>query len=368
MKFYLFLILVLPYLSCGKKEFIFQSEGMKLQLELVVEGLDIPWSFVFLQNSSSPDILITEKKGRILWHKGGDPSDKAAEVQGVPKVYDGGQGGLMDIVLHPQFPEKPWIYLTYSISTKEGKTTRVGRARWDQGHLKNFEVLFTARPSFRQNIHFGSRLVFDSKGFMFFSVGDRGNRDLAQSLQTHNGKIMRLHEDGSVPEDNPFRESGLGEIWSYGHRNPQGLVFKNEELWSHEHGPRGGDEINLIQKGKNYGWPIVTYGREYIGGSIGEDVSRPGMEDSKKYYIPSIAPSGMAYYDGNLFSAWKGSFFIGSLVFRRLHRVFGKNLSQEEKLLEFLKKRVRDVRVSPAGFIYVSVENGFIFKVKTQKE
>ena len=353
-RFILFFLIVFSF-SCGSKT---QEDN----LDLIVTGLDIPWALAFLPNG---DHLITEKEGRILWHKKTDPPHKVTEVQGVPEVYDGGQGGLMDLVLHPEFKTKPWIYLTYSISKNGKKTTRVSRALWNKGALENLQVLFTAQPWFRRNLHFGSRLVFDSKGYMFFTVGDRGNRDLAQDLSTHNGKIMRLHTDGRVPQDNPFssHKNAMKEIWSYGHRNPQGLVFKGEELWTHEHGPRGGDEINFIQKGKNYGWPVVTYGKEYIGGRIGEGFSKKGMEDPKKYYIPSIAPCGMTYYHGNLFPKWKGSFFIGSLVLRHLNRVSVEDFSEEERLFQSLNKRIRDVRVGPDGFIYFSVENGAIYRI-----
>ena len=355
-----FILLSLIFYSCSSNSNA-ELEMDEIKLEPVVTNLTTPWALAFLPNG---DHLITEKEGKILWHKKSDPPHKFIEVQGVPDVYDGGQGGLMDLVLHPDFKTTPWIYLTYSISKKSQKTTRVSRALWNDGALENFQVLFTAQPWFSRNLHFGSRLVFDSKGYMFFTVGDRGNRDLAQDLSTHNGKVMRLHADGSVPKDNPFmsHNHSMKEIWSYGHRNPQGLVFKGEELWAHEHGPRGGDEINLIQKGKNYGWPIITYGKEYIGGSIGEGFTKAGMEDPKKYYIPSIAPCGMAYYNGNLFPKWKNSFFIGSLVLRHLNRVSAKDFS-EERLLNSLGKRIRDVRVGPDGFIYFSAEEDAVYRM-----
>ena len=348
------------YGSWADGDLVFESHGVKLKAEVVMEGLEIPWSFAFLPDGG---ILVTEKDGRILWKKASDPPSKRTLVQGVPEVYDGGQGGLMDIVLHPQFSVQPYVYLTYSISQKRKKTTRVSRALWANGRLKNPEVLFTARPFYTTSHHFGSRLVFDQKGFIFFSVGDRGKRDLAQSLKTHNGKIIRLHDDGRIPKDNPFQAPFLREIWSYGHRNPQGLVMRKNELWLNEHGPRGGDEINRVHKGKNYGWPVVTYGKEYIGGKIGEGFSKKGMEDSHKHYIPSIAPSGMAYYEGKSFSFWRDSFFIGSLVLTHLNRVFVQDFSKEERLLGFLGKRVRDVRLGPDGYIYLSVEQGELLKI-----
>jgi len=360
-RFGLFFLIFYTTLACSEAR-SGETVNSESKLEVIVTNLTIPWALAFLP---SGDHLITEKEGKILWHKKTDPPGKFTEVRGVPEVYEGGQGGLMDLVLHPKFQTTPWVYLTYSISKNGKKTTRVSRALWKNGVLENFQVLFTAQPWFRQNLHFGSRLVFDSKGYMFFTVGDRGNRDLAQNLSTHNGKVLRLHADGSIPEDNPFisHNNSMMEIWSYGHRNPQGLVFKGKVLWAHEHGPRGGDEINMIQKGKNYGWPVVTYGKEYIGGSIGEGFTKAGMEDPKKYYIPSIAPCGMAYYNGNLFSKWKNSFFIGSLVLRHLNRVSVDDFSEEERLLNTLGKRVRDVRVGPDDFIYFAVEEGAIYRI-----
>ena len=358
----LFFLFGLTTSACST-DFVFESQGMKLKLEPVVQELVIPWAFAFLPDGG---LLITEKEGRILWHKKNTPIDEWVEVSGVPQVYDGGQGGLMDLVLHPQFQETPWVYLTYSIEEEnKQRTTRVSRALWDQGKLKNLEILFTAKPGFTTRRHFGCRLVFDHQGYIFFAVGDRAHRDLAQSLSTHNGKVFRLYEDGRIPQDNPFynHKDAMKEIWSYGHRNPQGIVIKKGELWINEHGPRGGDEINKIDKGKNYGWPLATYGKEYIGGSIGQGTSLPGMEGPKKYYIPSIAPSSMMYYDGDLYPKWKNSFFSGALVLRHLNRVFGENLSQEERLLESLNKRVRDIRLGPKGFIYVAVEDGAVFKI-----
>ena len=332
----------------------FISQGMKIEVKTVVSDLDIPWGFEFLPNQ---DMLITEKEGKILWHKKGDPPHKKTLVTGVPEVYDGGQGGLMDITLHPNFKKTPWVYLTYSIKKGRLKTTRVSRALWQNGHLKNLQILFTATPWFSKSIHFGSRLVFDRKGYIYFTVGDRYKRDLAQDIRTQNGVVIRLFENGKIPSDNPFKNS---PVWSYGHRNPQGIAFVKNQLWINEHGPRGGDEINHILKGKNYGWPIVTYGKEYIGGSIGEGVTQAGKEDPKKYYIPSIAPSSLTYYNGNKYPQWKHSFFIGSLVYRNLHRVSVNNMNDEEQLLEFLNKRVREIQIGKDGLIYVGLEQGSI--------
>ncbi len=332
----------------------FESQGMRIKIKTVVSQLSIPWGFVFLPNQ---DILITEKEGKILWHRKDDPPHQSTVVEGTPDVYDGGQGGLLDITLHPQFRKTPWVYLTYSIQKDHLKTTRVSRALWKEGRLENLQVLFTAKPWFSKSIHFGSRLVLDDKGYMYFTVGDRNHRDKAQDRKTHNGKVMRLFDDGRIPPDNPFKGS---PIWSYGHRNPQGITWVGDQIWINEHGPRGGDEINHIIKGKNYGWPIVTHGKEYIGGSIGEGSTQRGKEDPKKYYVPSIAPSSLIYYNGSQYPAWKGSFFIGALAHRNLHRVSFKNLKDDEQLLGFLGKRVREVQIGPDGFIYVGLEQSSI--------
>ena len=339
----------------GQKNF--KSQGMQIKTKIVVSSLNIPWGFVFLPNQ---DLLITEKEGKILWHKNGSPPHQTTEVTGVPQVYNIGQAGLLDIQLHPQFQKTPWIYLTYSIQDGKLKTTRVSRALWKKGQLQNLQVLFTAEPWYSKSIHFGSRLVFDHKGYMYFTIGDRNHRDQAQNIKTHNGKVMRLFDDGRIPHDNPFKNN---PIWSYGHRNPQGIAFVKDQLWITEHGPRGGDEINHIIKGKNYGWPIVTHGKEYIGGSIGQGYTQPGKEDPKKYYTPSIAPSSLEYYDGSRYPPWKNSFFIGSLAHRNLHLVPVKNLKDDEQLLGFLKKRVRAVRVGPDGLIYVGLEEGAIISL-----
>lgn len=337
----------------------FSVHNTSLKLEPVVSDLNVPWSFVFLP---SGDMLITERKGRLLWYKKGSPTNQVSVVKGLMPVQPYGQGGLMDVVLHPQFKKNKLLYFTYSVRSKAGYTTRVSKGQWNKGSLSQVEVLYTAQPYYKTGYHFGSRLVFDKKGYIFFSVGDRGNRDLAQSLNTDNGKIFRLHEDGSIPKDNPFGSS----IWSYGHRNIQGMVYVNGELWTHEHGPRGGDEINLIQKGKNYGWPIITYGEEYAGGKIGEGTFKKGWLNPKKYYTPSIAPSGMAYLSrSSIYPFWQNSFFIGSLVLIHLNRV-SKDFKTEERILQNIG-RVRDVRVGPDGLIYLSVDNKGIFRIVPQK-
>jgi len=331
------------------------------KVEILTEDQGIPWGMVFLNEE---ELLWTEREGLIK--KIHIPTGKVSLITGGPEVYAKGQGGLLDTALHPEFQKNQYIYFSYSLQKKRKQTTALMRGKLKGDKITNAKVLFTARPFVSASRHFGSRLVFDRKGFLFMTVGDRNKKQQAQNLSAHFGKLLRLTDEGKPAPDNPFikNKQAQPEIWSFGHRNPQGLFIhpETQEIYLQEHGPRGGDEINMIQKGKNYGWPVVTYGKEYIGGSIGEGFTKAGMEDPKKYYIPSIAPCGMAYYNGNLFSKWKNSFFIGSLVLRHLNRVSVDDFS-EERLLNTLGKRVRDVRVGPDDFIYFAVEEGAIYRI-----
>lgn len=361
MKFYLFLILIGVSFVSRAQNTSFISQRSKFHLKKIVTNLEIPWSFVFLP---SGDLLITERDGQIVWHKRLSPPSEFIKMRAPVPVTSRGQGGLMDIALHPQFKTNKWIYFTHTVSKKKKYTTEISRAQWAHGKFKKVEKLYTAEPYYSTSHHFGSRIAFDQKGHVFFSVGDRGNRDLAQSLKTDNGKVLRLNEDGSIPKDNPFSRKGKpSPLWSFGSRNIQGMVYTGGQLWTHEHGPRGGDEINLIVKGQNYGWPIVTYGKEYIGGKIGKGLTtKKGMVDPLKYYRPSIAPTGMVFYKGDKYPKWKNSFFIGSLVLRHLNRV-SADFKKEERLLQFLSSRIRNVALSPDGYLYVSTDQGDIFKI-----
>ena len=344
-------------------EFLESSSPFKV--EKVAEGLGVVWAIEFI---SSDELLFTEKKGKLkhLHLKTG----KITSLSGVPGVYTRGQGGLMDVVLHPKFKDNRLIYLSYSKKIKkEGQTTVIAKAKLSNNSLSDLREIFVAKPVLSSSIHFGSRMVFDKDYFLFVAIGDRYNRHFAQRLNTHMGKILRLTEEGNIPSDNPFRDrkSALGGIWSLGHRNPQGLYIHPEtkQLWAGEHGPRGGDEINLILKGKNYGWPVVTYGKEYWGPKIGEGVQKPGYENPVKYYVPSIAPGGLMIYSGKVFKKWKGDFFSGALVLRHLNKVSvkkGKAVG-EERLLEKLKLRVRAVTESPEGYIFIGVDKGQILKL-----
>jgi glucose/arabinose dehydrogenase len=303
-------------------------------------------------------MLVTERDGTLRYvTREGALSDPVA---GVPAVHAEGQGGLLDVALDPAFGENAVIYLSYAEPAPDGTNgTAVARARLDGGRLAGLEVIFRQQPKFRGHHHFGSRLVFARDGRLFVTTGERNSeRDRSQDLGTHLGKVIRILPSGEVPADNPFvgRGGALPEIWSYGHRNIQGAALHPETgaLWIHEHGPRGGDEINIAAAGRNYGWPVITYGREYSGPTIGEGTSKAGMEQPIHYWVPSIAPSGMAFHDGRAYPAWKGQLFVGALAAAQLVRLEvtpeGK-VTNEERIA--IGKRVRDVREGPDGALYL---------------
>ena len=334
--------------------------GLAYRVETLAGGLEYPWSLAQLPDGS---LLITEKPGRLL-HLNADFADRSL-VEGVPEVVWAGQGGLLDVVLHPEYgqADNRWVYLSYSKACPAGFTTALSRYRLQGNRLENGRLLFEARPCGGLTWHFGGRLAFDADGYLFLTVGDRGEREKVQGLDSHWGKLIRLHEDGRIPADNPFAgDSGaLPEVYSYGHRNPQGLAWNpfDGRLWLHEHGPKGGDELNRIRAGANYGWPRVTHGREYTGGMISEQTHAPGMEPPVQHWTPSIAPSGFAVYDGDAFAEWRGSFLVGALKFRSVYRVQLQAGGQvhEQVLPEPKEHRIRDVRVLADGLIYLLTDD-----------
>lgn len=330
----------------------------------VADGLVNPWSMAFLPNG---DILVTERPGRLRIIRDGELL--STPVSGVPEVYATGQGGLLDVVLHPDFGTNKLIYMSYSkpYADEDGATTAIMRARFENDELHDVEELFVANS--RGRGHYGSRIVFDGEGFLFFSVGERqvpSRGDLeahpAQDPTNHHGTINRLNDDGSIPEDNPFiGEDGIEpSIYSYGHRNPQGLAIHPQtgDIWSTEHGPQGGDELNRILPGLNYGWPVVGYGVNYgTGTTIHEGTTREEMESPTHFWIPSIATSGLMIYTGDRFPSWKGNIFAGGLAGERLVRLTmdGRVVTNEETLIQRIG-RIRDVREGPDGFIYVAID------------
>lgn len=336
--------------------------------ELLIDEMQIPWGVAFL---SIDEMLVTEKSGKLIHFKDGEKS----EVANVPKVYARGQGGLLDIVPHPDYENNGWIYITYSSSEgkEKGGHTALIRAKLSNNELINNELLYKASPNTTRGQHFGSRIVFDDKGHLYFSIGERGARDEnPQDIKRDGGKIYRLNADGSIPDDNPFvgTDGAKTAIYSYGHRNPQGLVVhpSTGAIWDHEHGPRGGDEINIIKKGANFGWPLITYGINYSGTTITDKKEMDGMEQPIHYWVPSIAPSGMAFVTTDNYGDWKGSLLVGSLAFQYLERLEmkGATVVSREKLLDGLG-RVRDVREGPDGLLYVAIEGKGVYKLNPKK-
>jgi glucose/arabinose dehydrogenase len=321
---------------------------------LVTKGLKHPWALAFLPDGR---MLVTERPGRLRVIADGRLQREA--ISGVPSVFAKGQGGLLDVVLHPDYANNGWLYLSFSAPRQGGAHTAVVRARLDGNRLVDLEPIFDGKNVARGGSHFGSRLAFGGDGKLYITVGERGNGDRAQELDSHNGTTIRLNDDGSVPGDNPFINTAgaLPEIFSYGHRNAQGLARHPDSgaVWLNEHGPQGGDEINIVKAGVNYGWPVITYGRSYSGFRIGEGSEKPGMAQPLLHWTPSIAPSGMAFYTGDKFPAWRGNLFVGSLKFRHLVRLEldGERVVAQERLLENVFGRVRDVRQGPDGLLYV---------------
>lgn len=341
----------------------FDSETGTIEVETVASGLEHPWAVAFLPDGR---YLVTERPGRlrIVSADGG----LSEPVGGVPEVFPRGQGGLLDLALHPDFEDNALVFFTFSHPEGDVAGTAVARGRLAEeggaARLEDVQIVFTQNNKDQSGRHFGSRLVFADDGTIFFSIGDRGTMDRAQDPLDHAGTVMRIHQDGSIPDDNPF----LGDpevddhVWSWGHRNIQGMAVHPETrvVWTHEHGPRGGDEINIPRAGENHGWPIITHGVDYSGAVIGEGVGeREGLVSALYDWTPSIAPSGLAFYDGDLFSEWQGDMLVGALAGTALHRVVldGEEVVHDERMLAGLGARIRDVRAGPDGHVYLLTDH-----------
>ncbi|MEL6652932.1 MAG: PQQ-dependent sugar dehydrogenase [Bacteroidota bacterium] len=377
MRYTIFGLLLLCLLACANLNWtaepdfagVQKSEKLDFTVDTVLSGLMSPWGMVWLPNG---DMLFTEKNGDLRLYSDGklhpDP------IAGLPEVKVQGQGGLLDIELHPEYSRNGWIYLSFSSppqGNEEGKgaNTTLIRAKLDGHRLVNVERLFKALPNYNKGQHFGGRIEFDREGYLYLSVGDRGGRDEVQNLNSSRGRIYRMNDDGTVPADNPFvNEEGVWkQMYSYGHRNPQGLALHPEtgELWEHEHGPKGGDEVNIVRAGKNYGWPTITYGINYNGTKITDETAREGMEQPITYWVPSIAPCGMDFVEDDRYGAWKNNLLVGSLKFRYLKRleISNNTVTHQETLLDGIG-RVRCIRQAPDGFIYISTEGpGLIIRL-----
>lgn len=332
----------------------FRTRHGPVTVVTVASGLRNPWGLAFLPDGR---MLVTERPGRLrVVSAEGRLSEP---LGGVPTVAAVGQGGLLDVALDPDFARNRLVYLSYAEPGDGGQGTAVARGRLGPTSLENVEVIFRQLPKVGGGLHFGSRLVFGRDGMLYVTLGERGRKEMAQDLAVHQGKVIRIRPDGTVPPDNPFvgRAGVRPEIYSHGHRNPQGAALHPETgaLWTVAHAARGGDEVNVVRAGLNYGWPVITYGRDYSGLKIGEGTAKAGMEQPLHYWDPSIAPSGMAFYTGDRFPAWKGNLFIGSLKFGMVSRLelAGEKVVSEERILEGLRDRVRDVRQGPDGLIYL---------------
>ncbi|MCW9031242.1 MAG: PQQ-dependent sugar dehydrogenase [Gammaproteobacteria bacterium] len=347
-----------------------KSAGVSLKLEQVFTVPGIPWGMAFVSPS---ELIITEREGiiRLINLK----SSTNIKLKNTPEVLADGQGGMLDVAIPPDYKTSKWIYFTYVKDGNKQGVTVLARAKLNKDRLTQWQELLVSKSGTPTSYHFGSRITFDDQGHVYFGIGDRGERPIAQDLTNHAGTIMRLNLDGSIPEDNPFKNipAALPEIWSYGHRNPQGLSFdlKHKRLWEIEHGPRGGDELNRILPGKNYGWPVISYGKEYWGPvAVGEGTHKTGMQQPVKIYIPSIAPGSLIVYSGNAFPEWKANLFAGALKLKHINRIVlnenGKAI-KEERLLESLDERIRALTQSPEGWIYFSTDSGIIYRLRPKQ-
>jgi len=333
--------------------------------EIIASGLGVPWGMAFIANDK---LLISQREAKLSLLDLN--SHQLTTITGLPEVKVGGQGGLFDIALAPNHQQTGWIFISYNKDINGQGATTLARAKLIDNKLSQWQDIFISNSRTKKAVHYGGRISFDNLGHVFLSIGDRGKRSNGQDLSNHAGSIVRLTLDGDTPLDNPFTadDNVLSEIWSYGHRNPQGLFFntQSQQLWSIEHGPRGGDEINLVQAGKNYGWPVISYGKEYYAPlPVGKGTHRPGMEQPIKFYVPSIAPSSLIQYSGKAFPQWKDQLMAGALVLEHLNLISlddNQQENQEQRLFSDLG-RIRNVIESAEGWLYLATDRGQIVKV-----
>ncbi len=336
----------------------FSSDKTDFRIETVAQGLEHPWSLAFLPDGT---MLVTEREGRLRRIENGNLVREP--ITGLPELVASGQGGLLDVVLHPEFANNQTLFLSYAHRDGDGMTTRVARATYTGESLENVEVIFEALPRSNNGRHFAGRMVFDGSGHLYVSVGDRGDMDRAQDTNDDAGGVHRITINGQPVSDNPFKSNSRvnDTFFTYGNRNIQGMTLHPDtgEVWSHEHGPRGGDEINIIRAGNDYGWPKVTYGIDYSGIPITSKTTMDGVTDPLHYWDPSIAPSGMAFYTGDLFPDWRGDLFVGALRSQKLVRltIQDEEVVEEEDLLTNLGERIRDVRMGPDGALWLLTDS-----------
>lgn len=366
------LILAIGVLSCKDNpktedpKPIVPADPVDLAVDTLLSNLVNPWGLAFLPDSS---ILITEKSGKLLRYSRGN----VTEITGMPVVQTSGQAGLMDIQLHPDYATNAWLYFTASIQDGAGMSTALFRAKLNGNAIDNLQKLFQADPKTASTAHFGSRIVFDKQNHVYVSLGERNDPTQSQNTSNHSGCVVRLNDDGTVPSDNPYVGNAAykPEIWTYGHRNPQGMTVHPQTgtIWLHEHGPKGGDEINIITKGNNYGWPLATFGKNYDGTTITPDTFVAGTTLPIYYWVPSIAPCGMSFYNSDVIPQWKGNLFLGALAGKHLNRleITGEKIVKEERLLQDLA-RFRAVRPGPDGFLYFVTETpGYLGRFRPKK-
>ena len=366
MRQYFLYLVALITISCNsqekKNDITIAPENKTYTFETVVDGIDIPWGMTWLPDGS---MLVTEKSGKLYHVK----NKTKSEIGNVPKVNPRGQGGLLDITIHPNYKENGWIYIAYSNESAIGTNTKIIRAKLQDNKLMSIENIYETNLEKASSRHFGCRIVFDNAGYLYFTVGERGNHNQnPQDITRDGGKVYRLHDDGSIPKDNPFvgKPNAKEAIWSYGHRNPQGMTKHpvTDEIWTHEHGPQGGDEINIVKKGANYGWPVITYGIDYDNSIISDLTAKEGMEQPLYYWVPSIAPSGMTFVSSDLYPDWKGHLLVGSLKFQylELDKIKDGKVIERQKIGTDIG-RLRDVAQGPDGYIYIGVEGKGILKI-----
>ena len=338
-----------------------KTEKEIFRVETFIDGFDIPWGMAFLPNKN---LIVSDRNGD-LW-KINYTNKKKTQISGVPKVRYSGQGGLLDVQIHPDFINNHYIYIGFTdfLKNKKKKTfTSIIRATLINDNLTDYKIIYKADDKYysKSTVHYGTRIIFDKEGYLYFSIGDRGNRNQAQLLNTPNGKIHRLNDDGSIPKDNPFvnNNNAIKSIWTYGNRNPQGLAIHPTSLiiFETEHGPKGGDELNILSSGSNYGWPEITYGKNYSGTTITKHTHKKGMEQPVIHWTPSIAVCGIDFYDGNIFKNWKNNLMVTSLKFENLYRrEITNNEIIDQELIYHAGSRIRDVETGPDGYIYVALE------------
>jgi glucose/arabinose dehydrogenase len=354
----------LPIREREELEFSIQTEKLAIKLDTLHTGLQNPWGMTWLENDK---MLITERKGEILIFE--DDKFTGQKVQGLPAMYVNGQAGLLDIIPHPDYSQNGWIYISYAKAVPGGGATSIARFKLNGNQVTEFEGLIVTVPAWNGGTHYGSRIVFDKDNFLFFTNGERGSQNNAQNLTNSHGKVHRIKDDGTIPSDNPFVNSpnAIKSIWTYGNRNPQGMIYDQatNRIWSVEHGPQGGDELNLIEKGKNYGWPVITYGINYNGTPITNITEKEGMEQPVHYWTPSIATCGMTLVTSDRYPEWKGNLLVAALAKQHIARIElnGSDFSKEEKLFQNIG-RVRQVSQSPDGYLYAITEGtGLLVKM-----